>query len=209
MSLTFVTNRVVEPTLIGNQVALSASQLAETDELLLHDTSSQTLRKVTLNNLMNFIGSKGMAIVTFTCGVGSGDNLPGSMALAYNPFGLDVSINANRIALGSGNWQIETAFSAYYQSWNGWLGGMYSDQFIKTRVQIDGGDTTIEGTGSGLYTTTGSSGLGSLSNEPVDSVVQVKVASSGFVTPIRNIANITGGIGTLAGGRCTAYVYKI
>jgi hypothetical protein len=195
---------------ITGETALTA--VAGDDAILVSDTSDAAVRKVAINDLLTFMKANTtsqLAIVTFTCAVGSGDNLPASMSLAYNPFGLGVSVNSNRIQLGSGNWQIETVFSGYYQSWSGWLGGMYSDQILKSKLEIDGGNITVVLDGSGLYTTTGSAGLGGLGRDTSDSVVQVKVTTTGYVTPIRNIGNVTGGIGALGGSRCTSYVYKI
>lgn len=50
---TFVTNRVVDSNLIGDQTILTS--LSSTDEFLLRRVSTNTLRKTTLNTIMNFI----------------------------------------------------------------------------------------------------------------------------------------------------------
>jgi hypothetical protein len=202
-----VTIAKVSPALISGATALTT--LADGDCILVLDTSATDNRKVTLNDLSNFMKTKStalLAVVKFNCGVSLGNNSPTNMVVSSNPHELSVSVNANRIQLGAGIWQIEASFSGYYNSWNGYLGTNESEQMGGVTLQIDGGAATTN-LGSALTFKGGS--VGFVGGRDVDLVVQVKVGSIGYVTPLRIMDNITGGIGVFNSGRSVARVYKL
>jgi hypothetical protein len=208
-----ITIAKLSPAVISAAASLSA--VAGDDCVLVSDTSAAATRKVTLDDLGDFMKTKTtslLAVVTFNCGVGSGDSLPKSMAVAHNPHGLSVSVNANRIQLGAGTWEIHTTFSGYYNSWNAWQGSNVSEQRGAVTLQLDGGAASTVVPSSAMTFSSGGNGAFASSwqqGRDTDSIIQVKVNSSGFVTPIRRMDNIYGGVGVYSSGRCASYVYKL
>jgi hypothetical protein len=209
-----VTIAKVSPALISGATALTT--LSESDCILVSDTSASDNRKVTLETLSEYMKTKStalLAVVTFNCDVGSGDSLPTSMAVAHNPHGLSVAVSSNRIRLEEGIWEIQTALSGYYNSWSGWHGSNKSEQRVAVTLEIDGGAaSTIVPSGALTYSGGGSNAPAASFHQPGnggDATFQVKVASVGYVTPIRRMDNIGGGVGVYSSGRSVAYVYKL